>query len=771
MPMKVPRWSSLLNRPDAPKAWARWTLVAIGCASVFFAFRLQQLRFDYDFEQFFPQGDDETAFYRQFRDAFGSDNDFLLLGIDVPDGIYQPESLAAIDRWVAEWEALPHVTEVVSPTRIREPIGAGGSVFMRPLLRWEDGSRADLLRDSARVSHRSEYIGTLLSPDGRALCIVLQHDQALSKSGCDSLAAAAHAWVASQAQPERFHLAGRSVAQAYYIQLMEREVVVFVAIAILLLVLFLWLSFRSWWGVVVPLVVVLLSGLWTLGIMQLTGKSIDVMTIVLPTTIFVVGMSDVVHILSRYFDELRSGKETWNALRTACKEVGLATFLTSLTTAIGFLTLLTSSIVPIRDFGIYATVGVLVSYLLAFTLLPSVLILSPPTPPSAFQTATHWGPALERLYRYIVGNRKSIAWISSCLVLAAIAGITRLEVNNRLLEDLSEEDPLREAFGFFENHFAGVRPFELAVEVKAGHAAWDRDVQQAVADVSAHMEDVLGVGSVVSSARLMMTANRLIHGDSPLHDRLPEDPNEYNRLVRRLTTGRSASLMKPWASDSAGMLRISGKTEDLGAVVMRDKVEGLQQWFAASHPEAPVRLRATGTAHLVDVNNSYLAENMLWGLLLSFAAISLIMGLLFRSLHMVLISLIPNIIPLILLGGLMGFVGIELKVSTAIVFTIAFGIAVDDTIHMLTHFRKEQSAGWAVEPAIRRTFISTGKAVILTSVILAGGFVSLAGSQFMGTFYIGSLIGLTLVLAVVADLFLLPLLLLRWPPGKLRQSS
>jgi predicted RND superfamily exporter protein len=765
--MRSLRFPNPLHAASAPRKLAVGLLLGVGLLSVVFAWRLLHLQFDYDFEQFFPQGDDETAFYTQFREAFGSDNDFILIGIESPDGIYNPAFLREIDAYVGELEGLPYVDEVISPTRIREPIGAGGSVFMRPLLRWDSGDRSDLARDSARVATRSEYMGTLLSADGKALSITLKHKEGLSKTGCDSLSAAIAQWVAAQKHADRFHLAGRAVAQTYYVNLMQREVMTFVAIGLVLIVLFLWLSFRSWWGILVPLTVVLLAGLWTLGIMELTGKSIDVMTVVLPTTIFVVGMSDVVHILSRYFDGMRSGASSWDALRTACLHVGTATFLTSVTTGIGFLTLLTSRIMPIRDFGIYASVGVVVSYLLAFSLLPAVLILFPAPASLAQRKGMQWAPLLERLYKSIVGHRKAIAWVAALLTLASVAGILRIQVNNRLLEDLGPEDPLRKSFVFFETHFAGVRPFELAVEVQSGYETWDREVQQAVAEVAAYLRDEAGIGSVISTAGFLQTANRLLHGDDPEHAVLPESPEAYERLVRRLRSGRSGEWISSFASDSAGMLRISGKIEDIGAVAIRERMEGLERWFSASHPDAPIRLRVTGTAHLVDVNNAHLAADLVLGLSLSFLAISLLMGALFRNVRMVIISLIPNALPLVFLGGIMGFLGIDLKVSTAIVFTIAFGIAVDDTIHMLAHFRGELQAGRAVEPAMRRTFIGSGKAIILTSIILAGGFISLAGSQFMGTFYIGSLIGLTLILALLADLFLIPLLLLRWPPGKL----
>ena len=203
------------------------------------------------------------------------------------------------------------------------------------------------------------------------------------------------------------------MAQAYYVGVMEREVAWFVSVGIVLLVAFLWFAFRTVWGVMVPLTVVLMSGLWTLGIMVATGKAVDVMTVVLPTILFVVGISDVVHVLTRYYDERRADATHQTAMQRAFREVGLATFLTSLTTALGFLTLLTSSIGPVHDFGVYAAVGVGVAYVLAFTLLPSVMVLAPPPVISKSGTGVFWNGALHKALRWTLLNKGmlAVAWV------------------------------------------------------------------------------------------------------------------------------------------------------------------------------------------------------------------------------------------------------------------------------------------------------------------------------------------------------------------------
>ena len=226
------------------------------------------------------------------------------------------------------------------------------------------------------------------------------------------------------------------------------------------------------------------------------GKSIDVMTIVLPTIIFVVGISDVVHILSRYYEELRRGASQFQGIQAAFKEVGLATFLTTLTTAVGFLTLMSSSVVPIRDFGIYAAAGVGIAYLLAFTLLPSIMVLFP-----APHVSNEGNGVLEPLAAKRPARHAAAAncHCSSCDELYSLcSGRDDIEVNNVLLEDLAEDDPFRQEFAFFEREFAGVRPFELAIAVPEDENPLGVEIQQTMQRITAYLEQTYGVGSIVT---------------------------------------------------------------------------------------------------------------------------------------------------------------------------------------------------------------------------------------------------------------------------------
>ena len=737
-------------------------LVLLVATSGWMAWQALGLQFNYDFEQFFPADHPETTFYREFRETFGSDNDFLIVGFE-GDSL-TADFLAEVDAEVDALRALPGVESVQSPTRLKLPVRdpLSGMAFQRPLLSWDTDST--LAKDVARLRERDDVMGTFVSPSGRAVALTLEHTDGLSKAGCDSLAAAVAAWElevhASKSAIRDVHVSGRAVAQAYYVGVMEREVAWFVSVGIVLLVAFLWFAFRTVWGVMVPLTVVLMSGLWTLGIMVATGKAVDVMTVVLPTILFVVGISDVVHVLTRYYDERRSDASHKTAMQRAFREVGLATFLTSLTTALGFLTLLTSSIGPVHDFGVYAAVGVGVAYVLAFTLLPSVMVLAPPPVISKSGTGVFWNGALHKALRWTLRNKGMLAVVWVGIAGASVALGSSLKVDNKLIEDLRDDDPFRKQFVFFEREFAGVRPFELSVTLP--DAADSPSSLQALDALEQYLTADYGVGALVGPATAVRMAHRGYMGDREAYFAIPEDNRILGKVLRLMKRSGQWNML---VAEDGKNVRVFGKVEDNGSQAIQVKNEKLDAWCAANMP-AGSTCKVTGTAHLVDVNNASLASDMVGGLGLALVAVAIIAGLLFRSGAMVVLCLITNLLPLAMIAAVMVLMDVDLKVTSGIIFTVAFGIAVDDTIHFLSKLRLQLSQGRTLPVAVKRSFLATGKAIVVTSLILCGGFMTLTSSSFLGTFHIGFLISLTLLFAVVADLTFLPWMVLRWFKAK-----
>ncbi|MCH2198695.1 MAG: MMPL family transporter [Flavobacteriales bacterium] len=742
------------------KRIARIGLIAIMAISVLCIWLSSQLGFDYNFENFLPHGEPETEFFFEYRSYFENDNDFMIVGLKNDEGVFQSDFLKRADSLAREIEKVAHIDTVISPTRLTEALRDPliGTVFQKPLLRIDDNAMLQI--DSTRIWDRGEMIGTLFAEDGKSIAFQIKHTQYLSKEACDTLSIVMQDLVYNSSFDEA-HVVGRAIGQTYYVGVMQMEVAIFISLGLILIIIFLWISFRSAWGIWVPVTVVMLSVLWILGFMKLTGKSIDLMLIVLPTIIFVVGMSDVVHVLTKYYDELRRGKPKIEAIKVSFREIGIATFLTSLTTAIGFLTLMTSSIRPIAQFGQTTAVGVFLAYILAYTLLPAVLILSKaPKLNDQKENKIFWTRQLRKSFRWTIKHKLSIIIGSVVLIAISIFGMSRIQVNNFILEDLREGDELKKEFTYFEENFSGARPFEMAILLEDSTDIFDKDVLNQLDQVDTFLEEVYGVGTVFSPARFIKLGYRQMNGGNMRFNVIPDNQGQIDRLVTLASRYDKDSLMSLYVNQEAGVARISGKVGDLGAKHFEARNAELEQFLASEIPNAPFELRVTGTPMLIDMNNRTLAVDMTGGLIIAFLVVALIVGLMFRNVKMVLICLIPNFLPLLLIAAFMGFNGIDLKVSTSIIFTIAFGIAVDDTIHFMSKFRLELSKGRTVGYALKRTYLDTGKAIIVTSIILCGGFMTLILSDFLGTFYIGLMVSMTLVFAVFADLLLLPVLIM-----------
>ena len=735
---------------------ARIALGVLGVITLLFAFALRNVQVDYDFEKFFPKSDPELDRYLEFRERFGYDNDFLLIGIEREEGVFNTGLLTKVDSLAADLERLPLVMTVLSPTRMKEPVVTPVGAFETPYLRYWNDTLVAI--DSARIWNDARVKDYFFTDDARAMLVVMNAEPGLSKEKCDVLLADIRRTL-QENDLGQARIVGRIVGQDHYITTMVREMLFFLTASILLLAVFLWFGFRSVHGVLVPIAVVGLSILWQVGLMTALGKPLGILTMLLPTILFVVGISDVVHILECYLDEIRSGVPRIRAIAITYHEVGLPTFLTAITSGIGFATLGTASIPPLQEFGLYTALGVLLAFLLAFTLLPALLILTDPVKLLPItDKGSPWDVHLPGLFRWTIAHRRSILLAFGAISVLGIVGASRIKVNNYLLEDLPNSDPLKQGFVWFEERFGGVRPFEMEVTVVDNTSTiWDLEALRAMERVHTYLDTAYGVDGIVSPVTVMWSLNKAFNGGDPAYYRLPDDPDECRRLAKR-TRLLGKDMIGSITSADGRTARISGRSVDEGGYVHQGKNTRLEAFIRSATDPTVVRFDQTGMAYLIDRNNATLSTQLVGGMGLAVFLTALIMLWFFRDWRMVLVALIPNIVPLLFIAGVMGFVGIDLKVSTAIIFTISFGIAEDDTIHMLAALRHHLRGGLSPAYALKRTYLRTGKAVTVTSLMLLSGFVTLVFSDFASVHYMGLLITLTLAFAFLAELLLLPVL-------------
>ncbi len=611
--------------------------------------------------------------------------------------------------------------------------------------------------DSIAIYKSPHLIGSYFPENAKSLSIYIKTTNALNKSKCDSLAKEIETLIKSFNFDE-IHYVGRIFAQGVYLNNLQKEFVIFLTLSFIVIVIFLWFSFKSFYGIIIPVIIVLISILWTLGIMTFLGKPIDIMCTMLPTMIFIAGMSDVVHYFSKYFEELANGNTKEKIHKLIIKEVGFPTFLTLITTVVGFLSLLFSSIVPIKEFGIYTSVGVVIAFILTYTLLPSLLyFFTPKRIIKIHGSSNKTNNAMRTGLFWIFRNQKTILVITGILICFSVIGILKIKVNNILLEDLSDKVKIKQDFNFFDKYYSGARPFEMLVTINdKTKTVWDYEVLSEINTVEEFIKKEYNAGFLISPASMVKTFYQTSNVNGVYQFPPKED---YTELSELLISNKKNKDLKRLVTPDGKQTRISAKIRDIGSMACAQHNKNILEFINKNINKNLLQFEITGAAHLVDRNNEYMVDNMTQGFIFSIIVIGILTFFLHRSWRMVLVFILPNVIPLIIIGGIMGFASIELKAATSLVFSIAFGIATDDTIHFISRLKIELDYGKSLMYAFKRTYFETGKPIILTTFILLGGFMSLMISDFKSTFYFGFLICITIVIAVLADIFLLPVLL------------
>jgi len=723
--------------------------------SVFYVFRLQ---FSFDFEQFFPEGDPDLEFFREFVDEFEADDNFLLVAVRREAGVFDSSFLHQFHDFTLEARGLPHVQEVQSLTKFSYPVKTPFAVTSIPAIHRDDPGR--YVSDRKRILNDERFVHNLITEDARTLVVFIKTIESIQLGKARELMGAMDELI-QQYNFEEYHYLGRPYFQRELVQMQRREITISAIVSGILVTLVMFFIFRRPWGIALALVSIGLGMLLFMGFLGATGRELNAMAALYPVLMIIVGTSDVIHIMSKYIDELRKGKTRRDAIRVTIKEIGLATLLTSLTTAIGFASLLTSRIGPIRDFGINSAVGVLIAYFTVIFFTTAIL--------SMFRADqliklgrghAFWDRSMDWAYRLTRHQPRKIAWGTAGIFLLCLVGISQITTNYDIINNMPIGKKITEDFRFFERELAGFRPFEVAVYAQGDYEANDYEVVQEINKVEGYMKDNPYVRAVGSITAVYKSINQMYGNNNPEAYVLPETKAEFERF-RRLTDRVPKLQLNVLLSKDKKKARITSRINDMGADSIKQFNRRLGEFIQSSTDSSVAMFVRTGTGMVIDKNSEYVRRNLLQGLGLAILIVSLLMALLFRNIKMLFIALVPNVFPLILAGALLGFLGIELEAGISIVFAVIFGIAVDDSIHFLGKFKLARNKGLDVEEALRITFMETGKAICLTSLILFFGFLVMLFSIHPPSVTIGLLISVTVVSALLSDLLVIPLFI-RW---------
>jgi hypothetical protein len=719
---------------------------------------IPNLKFSFDFEQFFPKGDKELDFYRQFVKEFETDDNFLLVAIERKEGVFEQHFLENFHDFTLKTRDLKYVTESQSMTKFRYPVKTPFAVTTIPAIHIDDPSLYD--SDKEKIMQDERFVSNFISADGTTLIVALKTEQGIHLEQATALVEDLNTLLAKYPF-EKSYIMGRAYFQKEVVDMTKKEVAISTLIAGILVCFVISWIFKRVWGAVIALGAILLGLIIFLGILSIFGRVISAIGALYPVLMLILGTFDVIHVMSKYIDERAEGLNSDEAVRKTIKDMALPTFLTYSTTAIGFLTLLGNSIQPIVDFGINATIGVTVAYVIAIVFVPACLsffelnqIVKITKDTDLWKSSFHW------LHFYTKRNPRIIAWTSALIFGVSLVGISQIQTNYRIEDNLPIGAKVTKDFQFFEEKFAGFRPVEFAIYPQQNYNGDDFKVIQQMDKIENHLRSYPSIRAITSMTSIYKSLNQMNEGGSKNAYKIPDNDTTFSELqgfISKIPTS-TINILK---SHDDKKMRISTRISDLGADSVKMIGQRIDAWINANTDSSIIKVKRTGTGMLIDKNGEYVRNNTVQGLFWSVAIISILMAFIFRKWQVMLIFLIPNLFPLFICGAFMGFYGIQLEAGVSIVFSVIFGIAVDDTIHTLSKLKAFKDKGYQTDAALYKTMMEVGKPMIHTAIILFFGFMVMLFSVNPPSQNVGILMSFTLASALISDLFLLPILT-RW---------
>lgn len=734
-------------------------LAILAAVSALAVSQLPQVRFDNAIEIWFLDDDPGLLSHHRLLETFGSD-ELIFIGVEAPD-VFAPEVLEVVDRITRAVEEAPHVEKVFSLTNIESITGRDGSLEVGELVAFPlDPAELPAIRERALANEL--YVGNVVSAAGDFTAIIARIPHIQDDFDYKVEAVSAIREILASQPETRFYLTGGPVIDENLFGMAQVDSVVTTASMIALLVVALAFLLRSASGVVLPLVTVLLGTAWALGWMVLSGTRINSVTTMLPPMLLAIGVANAMHILVDYQNRRRDGEERDRALRAVYRELTVPCFLTSLTTAIGMLSLLASEMAAIREFGLFAAAGVLGAFLIAIALVPIALSYLPAPGPGrgAAPPRVLSEGALRGLYRFTLERGRWISVASVALFALSAAAATRVKSESAFMEWFRDSNRVKQDTRRIERALAGTLTVEVIVEAEEEGGLIDPAVLREIALLQEFLEAQPEAGASQSLVQYLKDMRRAFFENEQREYRIPETREEAAQLLLLYELDQPEGDILEYVTSDHRQARISARITVDSSRAATPIVHRTQEYVAARFP-AGLEGTVTGLADLYDKMDRYMRRSLTRGFSIALGVIFLVFCVQMRSVLLGAIAMIPNVLPIMMGLGLMGVAGILLDGATAMVASIAIGLAVDDTIHFVSRVRLHLDRGRPMSQALERTTVEMGRALIYTTIGLSGGFALLMFGQVVPMAFFGLLCSLTISLALAANLLLLPVVL-RW---------
>jgi len=756
--------------------WKYLLLVILALLTAFFAYHASQVKLSYEFAKAIPLDNPKYKAYQSFKRTFGEDGNLMVIGLQT-DSMFRENffnDYANLSRDIGGVHGVEDVLGVPSATNLLKDTLSEKLLATR-VFASREMSQSELDSPSRVFLNLPFYRNVLYNPETNAYLLAVRiNKDVLNSAGRTAVVDEIVSWaeIFSRQHNLPVHYSGLPLIRTKLADRLSAEMKWFLLGSLILSALILWLCFRSVGTVLLSLTVVITGVVWSFGTMHLLGYHITLLNALIPPLVVVIGIPNCIYFLNKYHTAYNETGNRQRALTDMISRMGVVTLFCNITAAIGFAVFALTKSAVLKEFGIVAGINIFLLFIISLILIPAVLSMQPaPKEKHTRYLENRWLLAvLDKLEIWSLNHQKLIYGITGLMLVVAVAGLFRLRSEGFIVDDLPKSDPISADLKFFETHFKGVMPLEVVIDTRRKNGLRSNPLQtfEKIDSFSNYLASQSIIGKPLSIVEGLKFARQAYYdGDSASYGL----PNSFDISFllpylgsRRDSTGADnnfSRLVNSFMDTARQRARISMNMADVGSKRLPEILAIAETKARQVFDSSKYHVTFTGTSVTFLEGTSFIINGLTESIAWAFLFIALSMIYLFRSWRILFCSLIPNLIPLIITAGIMGWAGIALKPSTVLIFSIALGIAIDITIRFLVSY-KQELAKPAANPRdiVIGTIHKTGISILYTSLVLIAGFVIFCFSGFGGTQSLGWLTSLTLVLATLTNLIFLPALLL-----------
>lgn len=744
-------------------------IILISVFTAYMAFEALSVKLSYENTSLLASKDSAMIDYQKFKAQFGEDGNVLMIGIKDPD-IFRLEHFKGWYDLGDSIRAIDGVQEVISFTRGINLVKneATHQFDYYPLVRQRPSTQAEVDSLKNTILGLKFYKGILYNPAANAalMAITLDKNKLNDRTRIalvDDIRKAAEVY--KQLSKVEIHYSGMPYIRTVTMQKVKKELFIFVLMSMAISAIIMLLFFKSMKVVLSSLLIVAISIVWVLGTTVFFHFKITILTGVIPSLIIIIAIENCIYILNKYHWEYRSHGNKMKALIRVVQRIGFASLMTNAATALGFAAFIVIPNQMLREFGIITALNIMLEYLLCIVLLPIIFsFINPPTPKHVKHLDSNFfGAIIDKIIYMISFRRNLIYGIAGGLLIIGFWGISMMKTSGKIVDDFEKDDPIYLDLKFFENNFGGVMPFEISIDTKKKNGVFAGSTLDKINELQNMVNSYPEFSKPLSIAELFKFSKQAYFGgDSSMYS-MPGTVEKgfIMGYLPKNQKDKNTNLLYSYLDSTKRYTRVSFQMADIGTRHMDSLMTQIHPRIDSIFNPTKYKVIVTGNSVVYARGTNFLIHNLFESVVIAIVMISLLMALLFSSFRMILVSMIPNIIPLLITAAIMGFAGIPIKPSTIIVFSIALGISVDNAIQYLSRYRHELKV---TNGSIKQSAISAlreaGFSMIYTSIVLVLGFSVFIVSGFGGTQALGVLISTTLLIAMFFNIMVLPSLLL-----------